>query len=49
MQKYIEMIKDADTLEEINRIVNIASYDRSLTHSEFHTIYTCANTKLYFI
>jgi len=49
MQKYIEMIKDADTSEEISRIVNIATFDSSLSHAEFRAICTSAYSKEYLL
>ena len=49
MQKYIEMIKDADTSEEISRIVNIATFDSSLSHAEFRAICTNAYSKEYLL
>jgi len=49
MQKYIEMIKDADTSEEISRIINVATFDTSLSHAEFRAIYTSAHCKEYFL
>ena len=45
MNKYLEMIENATTFNELNEIVEKASFDDDLTNDEYEKIYVAALNK----
>lgn len=47
MEKYIELIRDAENLDDLDQVIEIAAHDDGITHAEYCKLYKLAMEKYY--
>jgi hypothetical protein len=47
MEKYVELIKDAENLDDLDHIVETAAHDDKITHAEYFKLHRLATEKYY--
>ena len=47
MEKYVEQIRDAESLDDLDQIIEIAAFDDGITHAEYCKLHKLAMEKYY--